>query len=468
MLKVLLYVFGLFINMVCVSISSIYDSIFWNPQNPLFRNKSQSCSTGYMTLKVRLQSKVFFICPNTATVLQKTLTAPQSATMYENLWIAYDRSVFDQCDTSLSNTSKLVFNCTDPTLLKYFPVVFAEFTADPKSLKFKDGKKYYFIGTSDGTQTHLTDPSGGHCNDTKKGIFMKIEVYVCKKSNLTYTDEECPEEDVGVLKCRDNPTPTTALPTTVLPTTTTSSSSSFISSVIPPTRITTQAPFTQVAHTSTASTVVVSVSEQNSATQSTKATSTELDSNRSGQVAGQRGDDGMETELKRWRTWGIVALVLLLTCSVVIIALLLRLYSCRKKNRPGIITHQERSEKNPASRQESVGGVSNRGFVTSLVFNDSGDNGKTVLPFNGFQTFYEQPNETSSTGSMEMDGKKPVPHGSIVIENKEGHYDNMGSLYEVREVDEKKPYQDGSVVIENKDVHFAKNGQINKGVTIDV
>lgn len=140
----------------------------------------------------------------------------------------------------------------------------------------------------------------------------------------------------------------------------------------------------------------------------------------------------------------------------------------KKKNRPGIITQPEKSEKNPASRQESVGGVSNRGFVSSLVFNDSGDNGKTVLPFNGFQTFYELPNETSSTGSMEMDGKKPVPHGSIVIENKEGHYDNLGSLYEVPEVDEKKPYKDGSVVIENKDVHFAKNGQINQGVTIDV
>lgn len=125
------------------------------------------------------------------------------------------------------------------------------------------------------------------------------------------------------------------------------------------------------------------------------------------------------------------------------------------------MAHRGSSEKNPASRQESVGGVSNRGFVSSLVFNDSGDNGKTVL-----QTFYELPNETSSTGSMEMDGKKPVKNGSIIIENKEGHYDNVGSFFE--DVDGKKPSQDGSVVIENKDVHFAKNGQINEGVTIDV
>ena len=100
-----------------------------------------------MTLKVRLQSKVYFICPNTATVLQKTLTARHPATMYENLWIVYDRSVFDQCDTSLGNsTSKLLFKCNGPTALKYFSVVFAEFTADPNALKFEDGKTYYFIG----------------------------------------------------------------------------------------------------------------------------------------------------------------------------------------------------------------------------------------------------------------------------------------------------------------------------------
>ena len=46
------------------------------------------------------------------------------------------------------------------------------------------------VGTSDGTQAHLNDLSGGHCNDTKNGIFMKIEVYVCKKSNLTYTGND--------------------------------------------------------------------------------------------------------------------------------------------------------------------------------------------------------------------------------------------------------------------------------------
>ena len=45
----------------------------------------------------------------------------------------------------------------------------------------------YLPGTSDGTESHINDTRGGHCNDTKRGIFMKIEVYVCKKNNLNDT-----------------------------------------------------------------------------------------------------------------------------------------------------------------------------------------------------------------------------------------------------------------------------------------
>lgn len=43
-----------------------------------------------------------------------------------------------------------------------------------------------FTGTSDGTESHINDTSGGHCADTTNNIYMKIEVYVCKKSNSTY------------------------------------------------------------------------------------------------------------------------------------------------------------------------------------------------------------------------------------------------------------------------------------------
>ena len=56
---------------------------------------------------------------------------------------------------------------------------------------------YLNVGTSDGTQSHLNDLRGGHCNDTENGIFMKIEVYVCKKSNLTH------KGNVQLLQCNN-------------------------------------------------------------------------------------------------------------------------------------------------------------------------------------------------------------------------------------------------------------------------
>ena len=139
----------------------------------------------------------------------------------------------------------------------------------------------------------------------------------------------------------------------------------------------------------------------------------------------------------------------------------------KKKNRPSMMRDQGSMEKNPASRQESVGGLSNRGFIPSVEFN-AGDYGKTTPIAGYFPSFYELPNETSSTGNMELDGKKPVQNDSVVINNKEGHYDNIGSVYEMSDVDGRKPSHDGSVVIENKDVHFAKNGLINGVLAFDV
>ena len=63
---------------------------------------------------------------------------------------------------------------------------------------------------------------------------------------------------------------------------------------------------------------------------------------------------------------------------------------------------------------------------TSEGVNNAGDNGKTTPISSDFPSFYERPNETSSTVSMEVDGEKPVQNSSIIIENKEEHYDNSG------------------------------------------
>ena len=89
-----------------------------------------------------------FICPNTATVLQKSLVRIQPADMYENLWLLYNKTAIDKCDASLDPTRRLLLSCNTPMQLKFLPVLFAQFSAEPNGLIFEGGRSYYFIGTS--------------------------------------------------------------------------------------------------------------------------------------------------------------------------------------------------------------------------------------------------------------------------------------------------------------------------------
>lgn len=108
-----------------------------------------TCGHGPRRLKVQLQSKVYFLCPNIATVLQTTSVQVQISDMYENLWIVYNKTVFDHCNTSLegeTRTSRLLLRCDTPTKLNYFSLLFAQYVADQNALLFEAGKTYYFIG----------------------------------------------------------------------------------------------------------------------------------------------------------------------------------------------------------------------------------------------------------------------------------------------------------------------------------
>ncbi|XP_044174994.1 ephrin-B3-like isoform X2 [Acropora millepora] len=199
---------GLLVCLSFLSGSDIYPSIHWIPQNPLFETDGNICGPGPRYLKVQLNSKISFICPNLATVLQKSTTAIQTSEMYENLWFLENKTAFDACDTSLDPKARRLLTCSSPTTLVFSTMIFLQFTAEKDGLVFQGGRTYYLIATSDGTQSHLNDRSGGHCNDTENNVNMKIEVYVCKKGNQTATDPKC-AIDVGNLRC---PSATTVTP----------------------------------------------------------------------------------------------------------------------------------------------------------------------------------------------------------------------------------------------------------------
>ena len=70
--------------------------------------------------------------------------------MNENMWIV-DKSEYDTCTVNASVSSLLlasrnIFNCRNPSQLRYFEMVFRSHSPTPGGLEFSPGKKYYFIG----------------------------------------------------------------------------------------------------------------------------------------------------------------------------------------------------------------------------------------------------------------------------------------------------------------------------------
>lgn len=196
----LVSVFG-FIDYLCFVLGSDnYVSINWSPQNPIFIADGVKCAPGARKLKVQVESKVYFICPNIATVLRQSPFNPQASSMYENIWLLYNKTAFHDCDLSKDPETRLLLKCTSPSSLDFFSVIFTRHTADDNGLRFKEGRTYYFTATSDGTISGLNNTRGGHCSDARNNVYMKIEVYICWMSNRTYQDPEC-ADGVGVVQC---------------------------------------------------------------------------------------------------------------------------------------------------------------------------------------------------------------------------------------------------------------------------
>ena len=111
-----------------------------------FETDGNICGPGPRYLKVQLNSKISFICPNLATVLQKSTTAIQTSEMYENLWFLENKTAFDACDTSLDPKARRLLTCSSPTTLVFSTMIFLQFTAEKDGLVFQGGRTYYLIG----------------------------------------------------------------------------------------------------------------------------------------------------------------------------------------------------------------------------------------------------------------------------------------------------------------------------------
>ena len=117
----------------------------------LFRFKAdgKNCGPGPRQLKVRLNSQIYLVCPNLATVLEPRDTDVQTSDMWENIWLLQNKAVFDHCDVAhipLPKRSKSLFICNKPTGLGFVSLLFLEYSAGIDDLTFEGGKTYYLMG----------------------------------------------------------------------------------------------------------------------------------------------------------------------------------------------------------------------------------------------------------------------------------------------------------------------------------
>ena len=102
-----------------------------------------------MEIKVHLNSKRNFICPNPASVLTEQDSSIPQEQMYENMWIV-DKQEYDTCSVNTSVLSDPLVNrnlmiCRNPLQLRYYEMVFRS-KSPPGGLEFTPGITYYFIG----------------------------------------------------------------------------------------------------------------------------------------------------------------------------------------------------------------------------------------------------------------------------------------------------------------------------------
>lgn len=128
-------------------------------------------------------SKLNLICPHVAVSFVE-MDDTYSMLYYENVW-RVDNTSYQTCEVNTTIAeNKMVLKCTDPRKIQFTTVVFQRFSA-VNSLVFEPGSTYYFISTSNGSLSSLTNDRYGHCHTAN----MKLEIHVCTGTE----DPECKE-----------------------------------------------------------------------------------------------------------------------------------------------------------------------------------------------------------------------------------------------------------------------------------
>lgn len=170
------------LHQTCDANRQVYQSTWWIDE--LYshaENKSMS---------VKLNSQMYFVCPNAATVVKMRTDVRQAPTLYENIWLTDNETYYENCEIPDNPSDQTdVHFCRDPHRLGYLSILFLEHAAGKDDRTFKGGQHYYIMSTSTGYKSSLGNKKDGHCRTHN----MRLKVYICKHYNET--DPSCSYPD---------------------------------------------------------------------------------------------------------------------------------------------------------------------------------------------------------------------------------------------------------------------------------
>lgn len=321
----------LFVNFDCILGSATYKSIIWDPENPLFKN---DCPLGKpKVVNVKAQSKINFVCPNVATLMDSTLGEVTKTNKYENLWLVHTIDAFNNCSVELDPKRSILMRCEDPTSLQFRTVIFQPHSAE-NHLQFKKGKSYYFISTCDGKSSSVNNTVGGHCSGTGNGGFLKIEMHVCKDA-----DTAC-LENIGKPHCPKEPLPSSSAvlePSSTLKPSSTIGKKTVSAVVLEKHPVATYLPTTvpcttktkctaTVMRTATVSSCILSPTIVGSVVEGS--IGPKVEENKSQQRGAQQSGSESTKECNDWKIGVVVGICLLLSA---VVCFIVYLFFCKKK-----------------------------------------------------------------------------------------------------------------------------------------
>lgn len=144
------------------------EPMFWTETDKRFE------SDPFHEITVKIGDKMDLICPRFDDGLN------HNQKMFHRIF-EVSKDAFKTCDSS---KGKRLIDCNKPNQEKKYTVLFQDTNPSPYGLEFLPGETYYYISTSSGNLSGMSQSTGGGCQSKNMKLAIKVE-----ESDTVYYDE---------------------------------------------------------------------------------------------------------------------------------------------------------------------------------------------------------------------------------------------------------------------------------------